>query len=139
MTIIRLNIIVMLALLISVLASAAEAGKDSGCIVRGRVEDSHKGRPLEFANIVASDSTGRALASAFTHKDGTFSLMLPDRSGKYKLKVTYVGFKTVTFDLDCAGREEIDAGTVVLEEGEILQGAGISEKQLLRRESDRIV
>ena len=100
--------------------------------------DAGKKFPMEFANIIASDTTGRTVATAFSHSDGTFSLRLPSNEGTYSICISYMGYKSVTKEISDVP-ETMDLGLVFLEEGETLSGAEVTATALLRKESDRIV
>ena len=75
-------------LLVNTTASAQQAGD----IISGTVTDAFG--PVMMANVVELDAANRIVASAVTDMSGNFSFKL--KNPKDKLRVTYVGYKTVT-------------------------------------------
>ena len=66
--------------------------QQAGDIVSGNVTDEFG--PVLMANVVELDGSNRIQASAVTDMNGNFSFKL--KNPKDKLRVTYVGYKTVT-------------------------------------------
>ena len=66
--------------------------QNAGDIISGTVTDDFG--PVMMANVVELDAANRIVASAVTDMSGNFSFKL--KNPKDKLRVTYVGYKTVT-------------------------------------------
>lgn len=66
--------------------------QQAGDIISGTVTDAFG--PVMMANVVEIDAANRIVASAVTDMSGNFSFRL--KNPKDKLRVTYVGYKTVT-------------------------------------------
>ena len=66
--------------------------QNAGDIISGTVTDALG--PVMMANVVELDAANRIVASAVTDMSGNFSFQL--KNPKDKLRVTYVGYKTVT-------------------------------------------
>ena len=64
----------------------------AGDIISGQVTDAFG--PVIMANVVELDAANRIVASAVTDMSGNFSFKL--KNPKDKLRITYVGYKTVT-------------------------------------------
>ncbi|MBR4898074.1 MAG: SusC/RagA family TonB-linked outer membrane protein [Prevotella sp.] len=64
----------------------------AGDIISGTVTDNFG--PVMMANVVELDAANRIVASAVTDMSGNFSFRL--KNPKDKLRITYVGYKTVT-------------------------------------------
>lgn len=74
---------------LSIVSSFAQ---QAGDIISGTVTDAFG--PVMMANVVEIDAANRIVASAVTDMSGNFSFRL--KNPKDKLRVTYVGYKTVT-------------------------------------------
>ena len=79
----------MIACQLSVINSFAQKVGD---IISGTVTDAFG--PVMMANVVELDAANRIVASAVTDMNGNFSFKL--KNPKDKLRITYVGYKTVT-------------------------------------------
>ncbi|HHB77913.1 MAG TPA: TonB-dependent receptor [Saprospiraceae bacterium] len=71
----------------------------SQAILTGRITDADTEDPLSFSNIAIHMPDGKILGTS-ADLDGKYSLKLP--FGKYKLVASYVGYQTVTEDVDVA-------------------------------------
>ena len=67
------------------------AAQKTGDIISGTVTDAFG--PVMMANVVELDAANRIVASAVTDMNGNFSFKL--KNPKDKLRITYVGYKTV--------------------------------------------
>ena len=67
------------------------AAQKVGDIISGTVTDAFG--PVMMANVVELDAANRIVASAVTDMNGNFSFKL--KNPKDKLRITYVGYKTV--------------------------------------------
>ena len=103
----------------------------------GRVLDSESKKPVEFATISAVDSDGKLKTTSSTSADGRFKIF-PALKERYSIIVSYVGFKNLSMEIQPDG-ESHDLGVLYLVPGEELEASGIVAKQLIHRESDRIV
>tara|TARA_A100000171_G_scaffold9159_1_gene6724 strand:+ start:27 stop:2720 length:2694 start_codon:yes stop_codon:yes gene_type:complete len=84
----RIGFIFLLAFLCGAIQQAHAQQK---VVYLGEVRDS-LGLPLEFANVMAMDTTKKTIASfGVTNKQGQFRLLLEDQK-VYQLKVSFIGF-----------------------------------------------
>ena len=74
------------------LALSSASAQNAGDIISGTVSDAFG--PVMMANVVEIDAANRIVASAVTDMSGNFSFKL--KNPKDKLRITYVGYKTVT-------------------------------------------
>ena len=74
------------------LALTPAQAQNAGDIISGTVSDNFG--PVMMANVVEIDAANRIVASAVTDMSGNFSFKL--KNPKDKLRITYVGYKTVT-------------------------------------------
>ena len=71
--------------------------------VRGTVYESSTLRVLPGANVAVNDSTGKMVAGRQTQENGSF--LIPGvPAGKYTVKVSFMGFKTQSFQLNLSGK-----------------------------------
>ena len=71
--------------------------------VRGTVYESSTLKPLPGANVQVNDSTGKMVAGRQSRDNGQF--MIPGVPvGNYTLKVSFMGFKTQSFQLTLKGK-----------------------------------
>jgi len=84
----RLSIIIFSFFNFLMVAQAQKAGD----IISGVVTDAFG--PVMMANVVELDASNRIVASAVTDMNGNFSFKL--KNPKDKMRITYVGYKTVT-------------------------------------------
>lgn len=128
--------ILWLCLLLGVLSAGPAAAQQNRNIV-GRLVDAANGKALAYATVVALNGEGRQAASAITYPDGRFSISLP-RKGDYQLWFTFVGYQSLSrkITFDNSGQ---DLGKIALKAGVEVQSVEIRARQLVRRESDRLV
>ena len=70
----------------------------------------------------------KIVANALTNMNGGFSIRAP-RDGKYTLKITYVGFKTYTKQINIRDGKDYSAGTITMEPDAImLKGATVTAR-----------
>ena len=81
-----------LSFIICHLSFSHAVAQKAGDIISGTVTDQFG--PVMMANVVELDAANRIVASATTDMSGNFSFKL--KNPKDKLRVTYVGYKTVT-------------------------------------------
>lgn len=72
-----------------------ESKVKAGSTITGTVKDNVG--PLHYANLVEIDQYGRIVAQTTTDKNGKFSLKVVDPG--YKIRISYVGYKTQTLDI----------------------------------------
>ena len=72
-----------------------ESKVKAGSTITGTVKDNVG--PLHYANLVEIDQYGRIVAQTTTDKNGKFSLKVVDPG--HKIRISYVGYKTQTFDI----------------------------------------
>lgn len=123
--------------LLLALLTAGYAAAQENRNVTGRLVDAANGEALGYATVVAMDSKGVQAASAISYPDGRFSIN-PPKKGSYTLWFTFVGYQShsmeVTYD-----NKEINIGKIALKAGVEMKSVEIKTRQLVRRESDRLV
>jgi TonB-linked SusC/RagA family outer membrane protein len=85
-----------LSFIIYHLSLSPAVAQQPGDIISGTVSDSYG--PVMMANVVEIDAANRIVASAVTDMSGNFSFKL--KNPKDKLRITYVGAKTVLLPLN---------------------------------------
>ena len=78
------------------LSVAPAKAQSAGDIISGTVTDDFG--PVMRANVVEIDAANRIVASAVTDMSGNFSFKL--KNPKDKIRITYVGYKTVTLPIN---------------------------------------
>lgn len=110
----------------------------AGADVRGRVLDEADGKAVEFANIAARSPDGKIAALCVSDEYGKFLLKVP-QGGKFGISVSFTGYARRDTTVVLSG-EPVDLGDILLRRSsEEIAAAGIAEKALITRESDRIV
>ena len=103
----------------------AQEGEVSGIVI-----DGNSGEPLPFVNILVKEQT----TGVSTDLDGKFSLTLP--AGHYTLDFSYIGFRTITKEIDVQAKQLIQLGAVKLsEEGDVLEEVVVSARQTQNTET----
>ena len=105
----------------------------AGDIISGTVTDAFG--PVMMANVVEIDAANRIVASAVTDMSGNFSFKL--KNPKDKLRVTYVGYKTVVlpfnktkFDVKMQDATQIKEVTVTAKKRAQGSGLAIPQKEI---------
>ena len=105
----------------------------AGDIISGTVTDNLG--PVMMANVVELDAANRIVASAVTDMSGNFSFKL--KNPKDKLRVTYVGYKTVTlpfnktnFNIKMEDATQIKEVTVTAKKKAQGSGLAIPQKEI---------
>ena len=101
------RLIILTVFLANTLVAIAQNG------VKGRVVEAD-GTPVIYAAVML-DAGKKTVAGSMTEKDGTF-LMNGDFKGKYVMKVSSIGYKTLNRELECPGKGMLDIGDIILEE-----------------------
>ena len=113
-------ILLTVALMLTVVANAQR-------LVSGKVveQDTQEAVIQATASILSGD---KVVANALTNMNGGFQIRAP-RDGRYTLKITYVGFKTYTKQLNIRDGKDYSAGTITLEPDAImLKGATVTAR-----------
>ena len=116
----RKVILLTVVLVTSVVANAQR-------LVSGKVveQDTQEAVIQATASILSGE---KVVANALTNMNGGFSIRAP-HDGKYTLKITYVGFKTYTKQLNIRDGKDYSAGTITLEPDAImLKGATVTAR-----------
>ena len=79
--------------------------------VKGRVVEAD-GTPVMYAAVVL-ESGKMMVAGGMTGEDGAF-LLNGQFSGKYQLKISSIGYKNLTRELDCSGKGMMELGNIIL-------------------------
>ena len=114
-----------LILLTVVLLTAVVANAQR--LVSGKVveQDTQEAVIQATASILSGE---KIVANALTNMHGGFSIRAP-RDGKYTLKITYVGFKTYTKQINIRDGKDYSAGTITMEPDAImLKGATVTAR-----------
>ena len=109
---IRKRVSIVLVALLALVGVSAQAQTVSGTLIDGQ----HK-QPLGYAvvQLLGSDST---YVSGTTSDDtGRFALAAP-RAGRYILKVSFVGMRTICHDVVVAGGKDKEVGALTLQADE---------------------
>jgi TonB-linked SusC/RagA family outer membrane protein len=101
--------------------------QNAGDIISGTVTDSYG--PVIGANVVELDAANRIVASAVTDLSGNFSFKL--KNPKDKLRITYVGCKTVMLPFNKTNykvtlRSDTEIGVVTVKAKKRAQGSGLA-------------
>ena len=116
----RKVILVTVVLITSVVANAQR-------LVSGKVveQDTQEAVIQATASILSGE---KVVANALTNMNGGFSIRAP-HDGRYTLKITYVGFKTYTKQINIRDGKDFSAGTITLEPDAImLKGATVTAR-----------
>ena len=116
----RKLILLTVVLLMTVVANAQR-------LVSGKVveQDTQEAVIQATASILSGE---KIVANALTNMHGGFSIRAP-RDGKYTLKITYVGFKTYTKQINIRDGKDYSAGTITMEPDAImLKGATVTAR-----------
>ncbi len=101
------RLLLIIVLLANTLAALAQNG------LKGRVIEA-AGTPVMYAAVML-DSGEKTEAGVMTGEDGTFQ-MNGDFKGKYVMKVSSIGYKTLKREVECPGKGMMDLGSIILEE-----------------------
>ena len=109
---IRKRVSIVLVALLALVGVSAQAQTVSGTLIDGQ----HK-QPLGYAvvQLLGSDST--YVSSTTSDDTGRFALAAP-RDGRYILKVSFVGMRTLCHDVVVAGGKDKEVGALTLREDE---------------------
>ena len=105
------RLLLLLVLLANFLVSFAQTG------LKGRVVEAD-GTPVMYAAVML-DSGKKTEVGVMTEKDGSFR-MNGSFKGKYVLKVSSIGYKTLKRELEFPGKGMMDVGDIILEEDDII-------------------
>lgn len=120
------------ALIISLFATIGSAAAQSAAVT-GRVVDA-EGNPVAYATVVLLKN-GLQASGGSTDDQGAFRLKVG--TGKYDIKVQFIGYKSVEQPIEITG--DTDAGTFTLEADETRIDDVVVTAQLIKREADRFV
>ena len=97
--------LILFFLMANTLVSSAQNG------VKGRVVEAD-GMPVMYAAVVL-EAEGKTASGGMTGEDGSF-LINGKFSGKYQLKISSIGYKSLTRELDCSGKGVMDLGNIII-------------------------
>lgn len=86
--------------------------------VTGKVLETNSNQPVLFATVSLmkiSDTSSQLVTGSISDENGVFFISTI-QNGKYKIKVTSVGYKQATKDIDITTSDTIDAGTIFLKD-----------------------
>ena len=116
----RKVILLTVVLMMTVVANAQR-------LVSGKVveQDTQEAVIQATASILSGE---KIVANALTNMNGGFSIRAP-RDGRYTLKITYVGFKTYTKQINIRDGKDFPVGTITMEPDAImLKGATVTAR-----------
>jgi len=110
--------IITLILLWSMSSVARQAGADKGKII-GKVIESVKDLPLEYATITISDkASGKTITGTTTNEAGQFTITALS-TGRYKVTIESIGYKSFELaELEIKKNETVDLKTIQLTRAE---------------------
>ena len=116
-----------LNLFFALCASTECYAQQAGDIITGTVNDNFG--PVMMANVVELDAANRIVASTQTDINGNFSFKL--KNPKDKLRISFVGYKTVTLPFNKTNYEVVMEDATQLKEVTVIakqrtQGSGLS-------------
>jgi len=97
-------------------ASNALSDTDKEGTITGKVIDLSLNAPLPYVNVIVKDDNGKIITGGITDEQGEFKIgSIPD--GKHIVSIQYIGFKTVTKEINIGrGNYRVDLGNIGLEE-----------------------
>ena len=129
------KLLMLIAMTLTMSLSAWAQSKLTGKIIE---DDSKEPLAATTVRLLHTDST--MVQGRLTETDGTFTLQVP-KDGKYILKVTSVGFKTLTKNITVAGGKDQNLGTMAMKVDAIMLNGATITKQMAKvtREEDTFV
>ena len=111
----------------SQLSIGSALAQKTGDIISGTVNDDFG--PVVAANVVELDAANRIVSNAVTDFNGNFSFRL--KNPKNQLRITYVGYKTVTLPInkvkfDIRMKDELQIEEVVVTQKKKADGSGLA-------------
>ena len=97
-------------------ASNSTNNTDIDGTITGKVIDLSLSTPLPYVNVIIKNDSGNIITGGITNEQGEFKIEdIPD--GKYLVSIQYIGFKTITKEINITkGNRRIDLGAINLEE-----------------------
>ena len=97
-------------------ASSVTNESDRQGTITGKVIDQSLNTPLPYVNVVIKNEDGKIVTGGITDEQGEFKIgNIPD--GKHLVNIQYIGFKTVTKEINIGrGNYRVDLGNIELEE-----------------------
>lgn len=122
-----------LFLLLLFLLSAAGAMAQS-YVIEGTVQDSKSKSPVEFASVALLRADSTAVLASTTDENGAFKVR-PREVGKYILKVSYIGAKPLTSNVEItAERDSVNLGVLSMSSTDNVLGTATVSATLARVE-----
>lgn len=132
---------VVLWLLLGSCSSHCLAQKEKDNMIVGVVVDSLTQKPVEFANVVALDITGKPVNGTVCDEFGKF-VMPKAKKGNYRLSFSFIGYATRTINVSVSDKKGItDVGTIVLDPSiKMLKEVVVEgQKTLIEEKVDRTI
>ena len=120
------KLLMLIAMTLTMSLSAWAQSKLTGKIIE---DDSKEPLAATTVRLLHTDST--MVQGRLTETDGTFTLQVP-KDGKYILKVTSVGFKTLTKNITVAGGKDQNLGTMAMKVDAIMLNGATITKQMAK-------
>jgi hypothetical protein len=127
----------------AVFSSCPALFAQSDCLVTGIIIEEKSNLPVPYATVVMmepSEDMAHFISGAITDENGSFTIGQLT-SGKYKLKVSSTGYKTVIKKLDRLNSGIYDAGIIYLQDSIQLMGeiVVVGERPKGKTENDRTI
>jgi len=128
-------------MLVLIMASLRGSAQDSlSYSLKGSIVDSLSNKALDFVTVALKTADNKPVRTVLSNSKGAFSLVkIP--SGKYKLNIVSIGYKTSVVDISASGANTaIDAGIILLSpaSNQLKEVSITAEKPLIKQEVDRI-
>jgi hypothetical protein len=95
--------------------------------VTGKIFETKGNQPVLFATVSllkTSDTSSHFVTGTISDENGVFFIS-PIQHGKYKIKVTAVGYKQATKNIDITTSDTIDAGSIFLQDSTFLMAEAV--------------
>ncbi|WP_298510759.1 outer membrane beta-barrel family protein [uncultured Kordia sp.] len=104
--------------------------------VTGKVIDQETQKPIDFAEVILTNTKTQKIIGAITNLEGAF--LLKAENGDYKFQVVFLGNSLYTKELSLT--KSIDLGTISVTNNEELDAVTVeAKKKVIERKIDRVV
>ncbi len=93
----------------------AQSDADPKVSITGQVIEMGTEQPVSYATVIVKSQADENITGGITDDKGRF-LIKGIPQGNYRLEVQFIGYDTFTQDLDVAGSNTIDLGTIQIQE-----------------------
>ena len=104
--------------------------------ITGQVRDGKSDQSIPYATISLYNANDSALITGTVSGiDGTFALTQVT-SGQYRLRVSFMGYQTVTQNIDLLHQEDYHAGTILLQETSVNLGEAVVTGERIKAKAE---